>query len=95
MLLAVAPSACSHRIAQRPPAPGRGAALYAADCESCHGASGGPARVGPTLAGERKRKDDAAILRAIEEPDPPMPKLYPGSLSARDVADIAAYVETL
>ncbi len=31
----------------------------------------------------------------IEEPDPPMPKLYPSQLTAQDVDDVTAYVETL
>jgi hypothetical protein len=31
----------------------------------------------------------------IEQPDPPMPKLYPAPLSERDVDDVAAYVQSL
>lgn len=37
----------------------------------------------------------AQIVRAIDEPDPPMPKLFPSVLSDHDVQDIAAYVKTL
>jgi len=37
----------------------------------------------------------AQIVRTIDEPDPPMPKLFPSVLSDRDVQDIAAYVKTL
>jgi mono/diheme cytochrome c family protein len=69
--------------------------LFAANCQACHGARGAGGPVGPSLVGERKRKDRAAIAAAIEDPDPPMPKLYPGRLSARDVSDLAAYVESL
>ena len=52
-------------------------------------------RIGPSLANEGRKRTLAQIVRAIEEPDPPMPKLYPGTLSERDVADIALYVKTL
>lgn len=73
---------------------GRGGALYEKNCAACHGvASPGP--VGPWLHLERSRKDRSEILEAIKHPDPPMPKLFPGTLSAQDVADLAAYVESL
>lgn len=44
---------------------------------------------------ERKKRTTAQIAGAIESPDPPMPKLYPGQLSEQDVSDIVAYLETL
>ena len=72
----------------------RGAALYAKNCSACHGAAS-PGPIGPALHGERLRKDTSAVVTIIKHPDPPMPKLFPGTLSAQDVADIAAYVETL
>jgi hypothetical protein len=31
----------------------------------------------------------------IVDPRPGMPKLYPGALSAQDVADVAAYLRSL
>ncbi len=52
-------------------------------------------RIGPSLANEGHKRTLAQIVRAIEEPDPPMPKLYPGTLSEQDVSDIAVYVKTL
>jgi len=69
--------------------------LFAKDCEVCHGASPDAARIGPTLANEGRRRSLGEIIHAIEAPDPPMPKLYPGSLSEQDVTDLAAYVKTL
>jgi hypothetical protein len=44
--------------------------------------------VGRTLPYDR-------IVSAIEDPDPPMPKLYPSVLSRQDVNDVAAYVKSL
>jgi mono/diheme cytochrome c family protein len=73
----------------------RGSELFAKNCEACHGARGAGGPVGPALAAEHKLKDFKAVVSAIERPDPPMPKLFPGTLSAQDVADLAAYVESL
>jgi mono/diheme cytochrome c family protein len=42
-----------------------------------------------------RRLSLARIEGIIENPDPPMPKLYPSVLSEQDVDDIAAYVKTL
>jgi mono/diheme cytochrome c family protein len=88
---------CSH---QRTPAAahtdgGRGAQLFAKNCMACHSSLPDAARIGPSLANEGRKRTLAQIIRAIEAPDPPMPKLYPGTLSEQDVTDIAAYVKTL
>ena len=72
-----------------------GAALFVKNCAACHGARGAGGPVGPSLVRERKKKDRGAVIAAIERPDPPMPKLFPGELSAQDVADLTAYVESL
>jgi len=77
------------------PSAARGALLYVANCASCHGARGVSGRIGPQLRDERKKKSAAEIRAVIADPDPPMPKLYPGTLSANDVDDLTAYVETL
>jgi mono/diheme cytochrome c family protein len=80
------------------PTPGadavHGRAVYTASCAACHGATaqGG---FGPSLRGEKTRKDTAAAIAWIENPQPPMPKLYPSALSEKDVDDVAAYVESL
>jgi mono/diheme cytochrome c family protein len=63
-------------------------------CASCHAADGSGG-VGPNLHGERHKKNLAAAIAWIENPQPPMPKLYPSPLSTADVRDVAAYVETL
>jgi mono/diheme cytochrome c family protein len=74
---------------------GHGATLFAKNCDACHSSSPDAARIGPSLANVGRKRTLAQIVRAIEAPDPPMPKLYPGTLSDEDVGDIAAYVKTL
>jgi mono/diheme cytochrome c family protein len=71
-----------------------GLQVYTANCAACHGASaqGG---VGPSLRGEKTRKDTAAAIAWIKHPQLPMPTLYPTVLSEKDVDDVAAYVESL
>jgi mono/diheme cytochrome c family protein len=71
-----------------------GKQIFAQNCASCHGvnAEGG---AGPSLRGEKKRKDNQQTVAWIKDPLPPMPKLYPSALSASDVADVAAFVQTL
>jgi mono/diheme cytochrome c family protein len=89
-------AACAHQEnTQEQVVVGRGAELFAKNCLVCHGAPGSATRIGRSLAGEGHRKSLAAITEAIEDPQPPMPKLYPGTLSQSDVSDIAAYVKTL
>jgi len=72
-----------------------GEAIFTQNCSSCHGAAGAGGGIGPTLKGEKAHKDTAAAIAWIKNPKPPMPKLYPAPLSESDVADVAAYVETL
>lgn len=89
-------AACGHHSqSAAEPTPAQGAALYAQHCAACHGSAEKAAVIGPSLHGERARKDRDAVIRIIEHPSPPMPKLYPQPLSKVDVAAIAAYVETL
>lgn len=71
----------------------RGKARFGQSCAGCHGAQGEGA-VGPTLVGLSKRLDLAATIQWIKNPSAKMPRLYPGSLSDQDVADIAAYLQT-
>lgn len=105
----VAAAGCSHRGASHAPvnalddtvatpvdaSTSHGRTLFAAQCAACHGAEGSGGPVGASLRGERVRKNRAAVIAAIESPTPPMPKLFPGTLSSQDVADLAAYVESL
>ncbi len=72
-----------------------GKALFTQNCSGCHGATGAEGGVGPKLAGEKARKDTAGVIAQIKNPKPPMPKLYPSPLNDKDVADLAAYVESL
>jgi mono/diheme cytochrome c family protein len=72
----------------------RGKQIYLQNCAACHGASG-EGGVGPALKGEHTRKDREQAIAWIKDPQPPMPKLYPAPLSDRDVANVAAYVESL
>jgi mono/diheme cytochrome c family protein len=72
-----------------------GKKLFAANCASCHGATGTEGGVGPSLKGEKTRKNFAQTVAWIKNPTPPMPKLYPAPLNASNVNDVAAYVESL
>ena len=72
-----------------------GRAVFAAQCAACHGPGGQGGGIGPSLHNERSRKDLAQTQAWIMNPQPPMPKLYPVKLSAKDVRDVAAYVQSL
>ena len=71
-----------------------GKAVFTQSCAVCHGAAG-EGGVGPSLKNEKSRKNEAAAIAWIKDPKPPMPKLYPSPLGDKDVADVAAYVESL
>ncbi len=88
----LAPVACAHKSSE--PVASRGATLFAKNCAACHGERGqGP--IGPSLAHESAKRSAEKVRAIIINPDPPMPKLYPRDLSDADVADLAAFVETL
>ncbi|MDQ2992249.1 MAG: c-type cytochrome [Candidatus Eremiobacteraeota bacterium] len=76
------------------PDPAHGATIFKQNCAACHGAAG-EGGGGPSLKNEASRKSTDEAEKWIEHPAPPMPQLYPGTLSKRDVTDVAAYVETL
>lgn len=73
----------------------RGKAVYARECEACHGALGGGGPIGPSLKNERLRRTYATVRSIVEDPQPPMPKLEPSVLTQTDVDDVSAYVESL
>jgi len=74
----------------------RGKQIFAsAKCSSCHGANGVEGGVGPSLKGEKARKNYAQTIDQVQNPQPPMPKLWPDPLNDKDVQDVAAYVQTL
>jgi mono/diheme cytochrome c family protein len=71
--------------------PANGAALFGANCASCHGAAG----VGgdsPSLAGLAKVDTPSYFAWQIKDPAPPMPRL---TLTDKQIADLAAYLELL
>ncbi len=74
--------------------PKHGEEIFEQNCASCHGAhaEGG---MGPSLKGEKKRKNYQQTIAWIKNPQPPMSKLYPSPLNDQDVADVAAYVQSL
>ena len=72
-----------------------GRIAFTENCATCHGATGREGGVGPSLAGERARINYDETIAWIENPLPPMPKLYPSPISRETVEDIAAYVQSL
>jgi alcohol dehydrogenase (cytochrome c) len=72
-----------------------GKMIFGANCSACHGVIGTEGGVGPSLKGEKKKKNQSADIAWNKNPKAPMPKLYPSPLSAKDVRDVAAYVDTL
>ncbi|MFN2460813.1 MAG: cytochrome c [Candidatus Velthaea sp.] len=72
-----------------------GKSIFTTNCAQCHGATGTEGGVGPSLKNEKSRKNTAQAIAWIKNPQPPMPKLYPGTLNDKDVTDVAAYVESL
>lgn len=96
ILTALLDAGCSHERARAASFDrGRGAALFSKNCSVCHSDAPDAERIGPSLRNEGRRRTLAQIVHAIEAPDPPMPKLFPGTLSKADVAEIAAYVKSL
>jgi alcohol dehydrogenase (cytochrome c) len=71
-----------------------GRELFGHNCAACHGAQG-EGGAGPRLTDVRQRLDHAATVRWIENPSAKMPRLFPSTLNAQDVLDVAAFVQTL
>ena len=72
-----------------------GAQLFAANCASCHGSQGAGGGVGPSLRDESRRMNFETLTSWIQDPEPPMPTLYPSPLSEQQTRNVAAYVQTL
>lgn len=68
-----------------------GRTVYVTSCIKCHTF----APIGPSLVNLKARMDLDKTTAFIKNPAPPMTKLYPGTLSDKDVADVAAYVQSL
>lgn len=76
------------------PDAGNGSRVFQANCAACHGATG-QGGVGPKLAGISLKHSQSEVAKFIAHPASGMPNLFPGTLSAQDVADVAAYVRSL
>lgn len=73
-----------------------GAEIYRMNCATCHGATGVEGgSIGPSLRHESERMGFGATVSWIEDPQPPMPHLYPKLLTRQEVRDVAAYVNSL
>ncbi len=73
-----------------------GAQIFATNCAVCHGATGAEGgSIGPSLRNESQRMNFDTTVSWIEDPQPPMPGLYPKVLSEQQVRDVAAYVQSL
>jgi alcohol dehydrogenase (cytochrome c) len=77
------------------PGPQQGRMIFAQYCSICHGASGVGGSGGPPLLGEAKRKKFNQLVRWLDDPLPPMPKLHPEPLNDHDIRAVARYVEGL
>jgi mono/diheme cytochrome c family protein len=73
----------------------RGNLVFNTNCATCHGANGRAGGVGPPLIDENERQNLQSTIVWVENPAPPMPKLYPSPLSEQDVEDVAAFVQTI
>lgn len=71
----------------------RGRQLYQEICSACHGPTGNGG-TGKTLKHLKDRLSFDATLQSIENPKPPMPKLYPSPLGEQAVGEIAAFIRT-
>ncbi|MGD1067043.1 MAG: cytochrome c [Vulcanimicrobiaceae bacterium] len=72
-----------------------GKQIFTANCSTCHGATGREGGIGPSLTNEKSRKNFDQTVAWIHNPTPPMPKLWPSPLNDKNVADVAAYVQSL
>ncbi|MDH2909160.1 MAG: cytochrome c [Candidatus Eremiobacteraeota bacterium] len=73
----------------------RGRSVYLRRCAACHGADARGTRLGPALRALKSSWNVKRIFGAIEEPEAPMPKLYPSQLTRRELADVAAYIDDI
>ncbi len=85
-------SAPSIAAAAQAPEPAHGKILFGQICASCHGPDGDMVD-DHKLSTLKSRRDYASTVGFIENPAPPMPRLFPGTLSEPDVHDLAAYLQ--
>ena len=89
------PQEGSTSLANDPGDPDKGRRIFNATCVGCHGENATGGAGGPALKGIGATHTYDALVKVIKQPRPPMPALYPGSLSEQDVRDVARYVDTL
>lgn len=70
-----------------------GRELYVQNCSVCHGPNG-ESVPGKSLKNLHERLSFDATVEAIQNPKPPMPKLYPSPLGSVAIRDIASYIRT-
>jgi mono/diheme cytochrome c family protein len=68
-----------------------GRRLYGQVCQSCHGPDGNMI-ADHKLGNLKARRDLASTIAYIKNPRQPMPKLFPGLLDEKSVADVARWV---
>ena len=73
------------------PTPPAGAALYAADCAACHGASGQGTAAGPVIAGASVSATSAAVRNGVGI----MPAYSVTQISQADLNTLASYVAAM
>lgn len=73
----------------------KGKTIFSQQCAACHGVAGVGGPIGPSLTNERTRRSYESVRAIVDDPPPPMPKLYPSRLTRADVRDVSAYVESL
>ncbi len=71
-----------------------GRSVYAANCVACHGAAGQGGE-GPPVRGLSSRYTQQQAVAYLVNPKPRMPRLFPGTLKAQDIADVAAFMRGL
>jgi alcohol dehydrogenase (cytochrome c) len=67
--------------------------LYLQNCAQCHGSTGAGTSA-PPLARQSQLADPDLLKQFLSSVPPPMPRLYPGVLEAKDVEKIAAFLRT-
>ncbi len=69
----------------------RGRKVYEQVCASCHGPDGRLV-AGHDLGALKSHRDRAATVSYVNDPRPPMPRLYPSLLDERSIEDVTSYL---
>src|SRR5207248_144188 len=72
----------------------RGRDLYEQNCSACHGPTG-EGGTGKSLKSLHSRLTVDATIERLQNPQAPMPKLFPSPLGERAMRDIVAYIRSL